>query len=158
MESDASIAGPFDIRDPFLYLAQEHRKVEELFGKLEEEEEGAESRKQDLFDELSQALSLHAELEETYLYPLLEEREETQALSEEGQAEHAEVKELLAELEQLSVSEDEWGAKLSELQEKVSHHVMEEENEMFEKARQVLTESEIATLAQSMAAFVQETE
>ncbi|HLM55199.1 MAG TPA: hypothetical protein VK422_03665, partial [Pyrinomonadaceae bacterium] len=57
---------------------------------------------------------------------------------------------LLKELESLPVDTEQWTAKLKVLQENVEHHVEEEEEEMFQKARQVLSEEEIDTLGARM--------
>ena len=43
-----------------------------------------------------------------------------------------------------------WTAKFTVLKENIEHHVEEEEDEMFKKARKVLSEEEIETLGARM--------
>jgi hemerythrin-like domain-containing protein len=57
---------------------------------------------------------------------------------------------LLKELEAVPVDTEQWTAKLKVLQENVEHHVEEEEQEMFQKARQVLSEDDINRLGEQM--------
>jgi hypothetical protein len=57
---------------------------------------------------------------------------------------------LLKELEALPVDTEQWTAKLKVLQENVEHHVEEEEQEMFQKSREVLSEDEINQLGARM--------
>ena len=64
--------------------------------------------------------------------------------------EHRLVKQLLRELEGLDKSEETWTAKFTVLKENIEHHVEEEEDEMFKKARKVLSEEDAETLGTRM--------
>ena len=57
---------------------------------------------------------------------------------------------LLKELEAIPVDTEQWTAKIKVLQENVEHHVEEEEGEMFQKARDVLSEDDINQLGAQM--------
>jgi hypothetical protein len=95
---------------------------------------------------------LHTQIEETIFYPALEEREETHDLTLEAYEEHKMVKTLLAELSRARTADDEWQAQAKVLRENVEHHVDEEENELFDKADDVLSDEEIEALGQQMEA------
>ena len=127
--------------DVFEILRQDHRKVDGLFRQLEPS--GDDGRRQQLFQQLKQELDLHAQVEETILYPALKEPSETQGLTSEAYAEHAEVKQLLSQMQQTPPGDARFDELLSELRRGVEHHVAEEEGEMFEKARAVLSRQQV---------------
>jgi len=80
----------------------------------------------------------------------LEKPEETHDLTLEAYEEHAVVKTLLAELSVATSTDNEWQANAKVLRENVEHHVEEEENELFDKADDVLSDEQIEALGQQM--------
>jgi hemerythrin-like domain-containing protein len=140
----------------FELLKQDHEKVSGLFEKLEPTTERGVKTREELFTQLKQELDVHAEIEETILYPVLKEAQETEDITLEAYEEHNVVKQLLSELDELPKDDETWGAKLKVLQENVEHHVEEEEGEMFKKARKVLSEEQIEELGTRMEAAKQE--
>jgi hemerythrin-like domain-containing protein len=133
----------------FDLLKADHRKVEELFAQLES---ASGARKLSVFNQIKTELELHTQLEEKIFYPALEEPEETHDLALEAYEEHATVKKLLRELSRARTANEEWQSKTKVLQENVEHHVEEEENELFPKADQALSDEELDELGQRMEA------
>lgn len=136
--------------DPFKLLKEDHKKVAKLFKELEGAGERAIKTKENLFEQLKGELELHAQIEEEYMYPLLEEAEETKDMTLEAYEEHDIVKNLITELEDEEVGSDVWEAKLKVMKENVEHHVSEEEQELFPEAEEVLSEAQMEQLAQSI--------
>ena len=134
----------------FQLLKEDHQKVSGIFQQLEPTTERAEKTRTELFTKLKQELDIHAHIEETIFYPAIKQEAETREIVLEGFEEHAVVKRLLSELEGGEVTSEQWTAKLKVLQENVEHHVEEEEGEMFQKARQVLSEEQIDDLGRRM--------
>ncbi|HWS53320.1 MAG TPA: hemerythrin domain-containing protein [Pyrinomonadaceae bacterium] len=134
----------------FQLLKEDHQKVSGIFQQLEPTTERAEKTRTELFARLKQELDIHAHIEETIFYPAIKQEAETREIVLEGFEEHAVVKRLLSELEGGEVTSEQWTAKLKVLQENVEHHVEEEEGEMFQKARQVLSEEQIDDLGRRM--------
>ena len=134
----------------FQLLKEDHKKVDGIFKQLEPTTERAEKTRTELFAKLNEELDIHARVEETVFYPAIKQAAETREIVLEGFEEHHVVKLLLKELEALPVDTEQWTAKLKVLQENVEHHVEEEEGEMFQKARQVLTEEQINQLGERM--------
>ncbi|HEX7956876.1 MAG TPA: hemerythrin domain-containing protein [Pyrinomonadaceae bacterium] len=134
----------------FQLLKEDHQKVSGLFQQLEPTTERAEKTRTELFAKLQQELDIHAKIEESIFYPAIKQEAETREIVLEGFEEHHVVKMLLKELEALPVDTEQWTAKLKVLQENVEHHVEEEEQEMFQKARQVLSEDDINRLGEQM--------
>jgi hemerythrin superfamily protein len=132
--------------DPIALLKADHRKVEELFKKLEDTTERALKTRTELFDKLNHELTAHALAEEAVLYPANKEIKETRDLGFEAVEEHHVVKILLEELGSLSPDTEEWTAKLSVLKENVTHHVKEEETELFPKTVKALSAEELDEL------------
>jgi hemerythrin-like domain-containing protein len=135
--------------DAFELLKTDHKKVAELFDLLET---ASGKRKLDVFKRIKSELEVHTHIEETIFYPALEKPEPTHDLTLEAFEEHKVVKTLLAELSGAKSATDEWQAKAKVLRENVEHHVNEEENELFDKAEDVLSDEEIEALGERMEA------
>ncbi|MDQ2855139.1 MAG: hemerythrin domain-containing protein [Acidobacteriota bacterium] len=135
--------------DPFELLKADHKKVAELFDKLE----GARGKtKLDVFKTIKSELELHTQIEEKFLYPALEKPVETHDLTLEAEEEHKVVKTLLAELSGAQSASGAWQARATVLRENVEHHVKEEENELFGKAEDALSDEELEAIGDKMAA------
>jgi hemerythrin superfamily protein len=134
----------------FQLLKEDHQKVSGLFQQIEPTTERAEKTRTELFARLHEELDIHAQIEEKVLYPAIKQAAETREIVLEGFEEHHVVKMLLKELASMPVDTEQWTAKMKVLKENVEHHVEEEEGEMFQKARQVLSEDEINSLGERM--------
>ena len=134
----------------FKLLKADHEKVAGIFEKLEPTTERGVKTREDLFGQLKTELDIHAHIEETILYPALEEADTTHDLVLESYEEHHVIKQLLAELDELSKADEQWGAKLKVLQENVEHHVEEEEGELFPKGQKVLSAEEVEALGERL--------
>ena len=132
--------------DVFQILKEDHKKVSGIFAKLEETTENAVKTREELFTKLKTELDAHAHAEETQFYPVIKREAETREITLEGFEEHHVIKMLLTELASMPVNTEQWTAKLKVLKENVEHHVEEEEDEMFVKAREVLTDEQIADI------------
>jgi hemerythrin-like domain-containing protein len=135
--------------DAFELLKADHKKVNELFDQLEAATGKA---KLNVFNQLKTELELHTHIEEKIFYPALEKPEETHDLTLEAYEEHKMVKTLLTQLSGARTADDEWQAQAKVLRENVEHHVDEEENELFDKADDALSDEEIEALGQRMEA------
>ncbi len=136
--------------DVFELLKKDHEKVSGIFEKLDATTERGVKTREELFTQLKQELDVHTRIEEEIFYPLLKEAKETEDLTLEAYEEHNVVKQLLAELEALPKDDETWGAKLTVLKENVEHHVEEEEGELFDGAREVLSQEQIEQIGTRM--------
>jgi len=135
--------------DAFELLKADHKKVAELFDRLDA---ASGKTKLSVFRQIKSELDVHTHIEEKIFYPALEKPDETHDLTLEAYEEHKTVKTLLRELDRAKTANDEWQAKAKVLRENVEHHVDEEENELFEKADDALSEDEIEALGRRMEA------
>jgi hemerythrin superfamily protein len=131
-------------------LEKDHREVERLFERLEKAK-GPDARLR-AFAEVKAALTLHAQLEEGIFYPAVRTAhdEKVQEDVSEALAEHLDVKSLLADIEGTDPSRDAFAVKCLLLIDEVSHHVEEEEREMFPRARSLLGEERLRSLGDRM--------
>jgi len=106
--------------------------------------------KEDLFNKLKNALTLHTQLEERVFYPALESFDETHDLVQESYQEHQDVDDLLNEMAGLSPTDEEWMDMLTELKDSLEHHVDEEEHEMFPKAEKLLGQNKLQDMGRQM--------
>ena len=137
-------------------LHEDHLKVKSLFNELEDTTETAVRTREHLFANLKMELTLHARAEEKFFYPRLEPAATTHDLTLEAIEEHKVVKSLLAQLDKEDKGSEEWAAKLTVLRENVEHHVKEEEEELFKKAKKVLSEEDSESIAEEIEAFKDE--
>lgn len=117
-------------------LAQDHRKVEDLFSKFEQA--SGKDTKARIAREICTELKVHTMLEEEIFYPALEGRIEDEALLKEAYVEHDGAKVLVNEIEAGGPDEEFYDAKVTVLREQIEHHVKEEEKmdgNLFQQAR-----------------------
>lgn len=136
--------------DAFELLEEDHEKVKKLLGELEETTERGVKTREELFARIKQEMLVHESLEEELLYPTLKEHDKTKEVSLEGYEEHHVVNEIMAELEETPVDDEKWAAKFAVMKENIEHHIEEEEDEMFKKARQVLDPDQIEALGERL--------
>ena len=130
-------------------LKTDHDKVDRLFQKVKATEEGSH---RELFEQIKEELEIHTHIEETIFYPKMKENEELKDLVLEGVEEHHQVKVFLRELSGLSEDSEKFEPKLKVLMEDVTHHVQEEEGEMFPKIEEVFDASTLEELGKEMEA------
>jgi len=134
----------------FTLLKADHKKVAGILKKIDETTERAVKTREELFTQVKTELDVHTRIEETIFYPALKEAEETRDITMEAFEEHRLVKQLLQELDKEDKGAEEWTAKFTVLKENIEHHVEEEEDEMFKKARKVLSDQEAEALGTRM--------
>lgn len=122
------------------YLEKDHRTVEQLFADILDSNDA--TRRKALFHAVDGELSIHAEGEEAILYPRARREEALQDLTAHSEDEHQEIKDKLTALRETDVEDRQWMTLLRDLKACVSHHVEEEEKELFPKMRELWSESE----------------
>jgi hemerythrin-like domain-containing protein len=133
-------------------LEEDHRKMKKLLSELESTTERGVKTREDLFATVRNELTVHETIEEEIFYPALKEHPKTKEIALEAYEEHHVVDMVMAEIEGVPYDDERWGAKFKVMKENVEHHIEEEENEMFEQARQVFDEEELEALGERMKA------
>lgn len=120
--------------DVISLLEKDHRAVDELFRRFHLSEKA--ETQEELGREIVRELSVHAAVEEQFVYPLLRFKADDGAeLADHGIEEHAEVKQLLADLEGMAPGSAAYRKTMEKVIESVRHHVEDEEHETFPKLR-----------------------
>ena len=110
---------------------------------------GASEERKKLWTELKKELEVHAVAEERYFYSPLIDTDKMQEDARHGMAEHHEMDELIEELDDSDLNSPEWLENLGKLIQKVKHHLKDEEEDFFEKSKDVYSEEEAKSLAKS---------
>jgi hemerythrin superfamily protein len=133
--------------DAIAFLKADHRTVEKLFKSFEKAGDTAYRTKRKLVDDIIRELSVHAAIEEQFLYPAVRRelpRAEDDAL--EAIEEHHVAKWILSELERMAPEDERFNAKVTVLIESVRHHVREEEQELFREMRAGMSRTTLTEL------------
>lgn len=120
-------------KDAIALLKADHAAVSQLFAEYEKTRSA--SNKKALVAEICTALSVHVQIEEEIFYPAIQDALKDKLLVPEATVEHASVKDLMAQLQGAEPDSELYDAKVKVLSEYVKHHVKEEHDEMFPKAK-----------------------
>ena len=96
---------------------------------------GPRQRKKNLVTQICIALTVHAQIEEEIFYPAVKKALKDTKLVPEATVEHATLKELIAQVKDVEPDGEMFDAKIKVMSEYVKHHVKEEQNEIFPKAK-----------------------
>ena len=123
--------------DAVQLLTDDHKKVKKLFKDFEriKDQDGAAKEKSALVQQICMELTIHTKVEEEIFYPVVRESIDEEDLMDEADIEHAGAKALIQQLEDMKPEDDHYDAKVTVLGEYIDHHVKEEHEEMFPKAK-----------------------
>jgi hemerythrin superfamily protein len=137
--------------DAITLLTADHRSVERLFKEFESAGDRAFATKEKIVSEIIRELSIHAEVEELLFYPAASKAaSQTKSMVLESLEEHLGAKRLLADLEKMEPTEERFDAKVAVLIEQVRHHVREEEDVLFPKVADGLSQDRLAELGDEL--------
>lgn len=136
--------------DAIKLLKQDHDKLKTIMETLSDTTERAIKTRAELLAKMQAELTVHEAIEEEIFYPVLREHPKAKDIVLEGYEEHHAVDLLMAELEAVPVDSETWGAKFNVITENIKHHIEEEEGDMFIKARDILSRSELLSLGDAM--------
>ncbi|WP_133137555.1 hemerythrin domain-containing protein [Legionella rowbothamii] len=132
--------------DIYDYLKMDHQKVDQLFKLFEHSK--IEQRKKDIMLMIHKELIVHAHAEQETFYKTVEDYPETLELAHHGEKEHREIEAQLKKI--IESNHNQWHEAVISLKELVTHHVKEEESEIFNKAKKVLSQETAFLLKEKM--------
>lgn len=138
----------------FEAIRRDHEKQRLLLKILLQTTGDSESRRFH-FKELKEELAAHAAAEERHFYSPLMESDKTIDESRHGIHEHYQLDSLIETLDNTDMSSSAWMHYMKQLNDKLLHHLDEEEKEFFKKAGTVLGTEEKSALGNE---FVEEKE
>lgn len=118
-------------------LDADHMAVKKLFTAYKKlcEFKASSEEKQEIAERICQELTVHAQIEEEIFYPELRAAIDSDALLDEAEVEHGTAKDLIAQISDMDPEDDLYDARVIVLGEYIDHHVKEEREEIFVKAR-----------------------
>lgn len=120
-------------QDATALLRADHKRVNDLFSEYEETHSIA--KKKRIVEQLCNELTVHAQVEEEIFYPAVKQALKDKELIPEARVEHETLKSLIAQVEGMEPDGEMFDAKIKVMHEYVKHHVKEEQNEIFPKAK-----------------------
>ncbi|HET7788772.1 MAG TPA: hemerythrin domain-containing protein [Myxococcales bacterium] len=145
--------------DATALLQRDHEAVEQLFRQFEKLTERAHKSKEKIVLKIIRELAVHSAVEEMLFYPAVRTaglKADTRAGEQasgtvlESLEEHHVVKWTLSELEKMKAEDERFDPKVKVLMESVRHHVKEEQDELFPKARRLLGQKMLDELGARM--------
>ena len=140
-------------------LDTDHKNVKKLFTAYDElvgsKAASAPAKKRQLAQQICAELTVHTQIEEEIFYPAVREAIKETDLLDEAEVEHASAKDLIAQIQDAGEIDEMFDAKVKVLGEYIDHHVKEERNEMFPKAR-AAKGLDLVTMRELMAARKEE--
>lgn len=140
-------------QDAIALLKDDHRTVKKLFREFFAAGERARTTRRRIADRIILELSIHAGIEETVLYPRT--RAAVPQLDDEvleSLEEHHIVKSTCAELESMDPADERFAAKMQVLMENVTHHIAEEEADLFPRLRKAFSRGELVAMGEDLRA------
>ncbi|AWK87256.1 hemerythrin domain-containing protein [Azospirillum thermophilum] len=131
-----------DKTDIFARIKADHDTIRALLEKTET----ANGSGRAVYEDLQRELWAHSKVEEGVFYAALAKAKEAREETVEGLNEHHLINTLLDELNAMKTGDTGWSAKLQVLGELVRHHLDEEEEELFEEARDYLDDDRAGEL------------
>jgi hemerythrin-like domain-containing protein len=134
--------------DPVVLLKKDHREVEAMLKTLAASKPGA--RRQSTLKKMDQALTLHMQIEEDDVYPLVAKllgKDDAQ----EANIEHDLARDGLQKMKEL-VDKPGFGAAVAMVTAGIKHHVKEEEHEMFPELKRKLPRDQLLELGDEVEA------
>jgi hemerythrin-like domain-containing protein len=135
------------MNDPMTILKADHREVKRMLTTLADSEEGKE--RDEMCAELNTALTLHMDIEERILYPVIA-REIGAEDEEEASIEHGLARNGLATMVNM-VDKPGFGAAVEMLKGGITHHVEEEETELLPELKTKLERADWLALGDAIA-------
>jgi len=137
----------------FEALRESHDKQRTLVKSLAKTHGDSEGR-EELFTRLKDELERHAMAEERHFYMRLMEADVTQEKARHSVAEHKELDDFIKSLEAQDRSSAGWISTAQELEQRLIHHLDEEEQEVFQMAGKVLSDEQKSTSAEEYLAHM----
>lgn len=137
--------------DAIAFLKRDHAKLKSLLSALQAAKSA--SRRESLLAQTEALLKQHTQNEESLFYPAFRElaqNKKDRQLFHEATEEHHAVDVVLPEVRQAQHEPDVFAARAKVLKELVTHHIEEEQNEMFPRARRLMTNEMLHEIGERM--------
>lgn len=128
--------------DIYTALKSDHDRHRKLLATIEDTE-GASDKRRAAWEEFYRDVKAHGAAEEETFYSKLISRTWGQDSARHSVHEHQQLDDLMEELREMDMSHGSWLQKFKTLRHDYEHHIEEEEDEVFKRAREVIPKGEI---------------
>lgn len=128
--------------DIYEAIKADHDHHRKLLDRIENTEGASDDRRR-AWDEFYAHVKIHAAAEEETFYSKLISKTWGQDAARHSVHEHQQLDDLMEELREMDMSDGAWLQKFKTLRHDYEHHIDEEEDEVFTRARDVISEDEI---------------
>lgn len=128
--------------DIYTTLKADHDRHRELLDTIENTE-GASDERRAAWEEFYRDVKAHGAAEEETFYSKLISKTWGQDSARHSVHEHQQLDDLMEELREMDMSHGSWLQKFKTLRHDYEHHIEEEEDEVFQRAREVIADDEI---------------
>lgn len=128
-------------------LKRQHREVDALFKQMDKAR--STGQRQRIFEQIADALAVHATIEERHFYPSVKKKA-TEEILLQSLEEHLAMKRVIADLLECDAADETFEAKLKVLEDEVDHHVEEEEHELFPKVEKLFDDDALEAIGEEM--------
>lgn len=129
--------------DIYSAIKADHDSHRELLETIADTSGASDTRKQ-AWSDFYEDVKSHAAAEEETFYSKLISKTWGQDAARHSVHEHQQLDDLMEELNEMDMSQGAWLEKFKTLKHEYEHHMDEEENEVFTRAKEVIPEDEIA--------------
>ena len=136
--------------DIYTAIKDDHDRHRRLLERLLDTSGDSHDRK-DAWATFYEDVKAHAAAEEETFYSKLISKTWGQDAARHSVHEHQQLDDLMEDLNRMDMSEGAWLTKFKTLKHDYEHHMEEEENEVFARAREVISEDEIAGFGERFA-------
>jgi hemerythrin superfamily protein len=136
-------------RNAIEFVRQDHQKIKDLFEAFEESDDPSEQK--ELLGTIILELNMHAQLEDQIFYPAVREATQANHLLDQAQEEHQDADAVMEDLQNLDPGHPLFSDKFIELEDKVLHHIQEEELGILSQA--IESNLDLDSLGKSMLEF-----
>lgn len=138
----------------FESIRDDHEKQRTLIAILTDTT-GESDGRVEVWGRLKRELEAHAGAEERFFYVPLMEHDLTQDAARHSVAEHKELDDFVEQLDEYDMGGSQWLQTAKQLEERLLHHLDEEEKEVFPVAGKALTDDEKSTLGDEYSADIE---
>lgn len=124
--------------DAISMLTADHQKVLKMFDDFEKmcaDKSADEDAKQSLVDMACNELTIHTELEEALVYPMLRDTIDDSMLIDQALVEHQSATQLINDLQMMQAGDELFDAKFMVLSNYIRQHIEEEQDKIFPQAK-----------------------
>jgi hemerythrin superfamily protein len=134
--------------DIYSELEKDHKKVLALVDELVAAEKSDDKTRNKLIGQIRDELIPHARAEEAVLYNSIRDIETASGVVAHAYTEHLEAETILRSLQVTGAVNMTWVAGAKKLKEALSHHIAEEEGEVFAAAKKLFIEEEAVAMGE----------